>query len=254
MQAHLASAGASHFAGQEARLIDLPIDGLATGAFRTFHDEADARAFAKKLLAAANGSHGTAGTAFVEALLRRTPDRDTLEKLLEGIALSYAKHLDIVDDPVMARSLDRFAFTALAGELATRYDITGWTRGDATSALLECARLWLGGVDGGSRREAEVSLERTRQHLAANGACFAPLGDMPAADGWVDDDCFYIRQETWKSIHGESDGVSAAKDCPSSGDLEHERLISNGGSGSLWFQSMPLSGSAASAAPRWSWL
>ena len=42
--------------------------------------------------------------------------------------------------------------------------------------------------------------------------------------------------------------------CPSSGDLGHERLISNGGSGSLGFQSMPLSGGAASGASRWSWL
>ncbi|MBL6430109.1 MAG: hypothetical protein HOY44_21525 [Maritimibacter sp.] len=42
--------------------------------------------------------------------------------------------------------------------------------------------------------------------------------------------------------------------CPSSGDLEHERLISNGGSGSMGFQSMPLSGGAASGASRWSLL
>lgn len=44
--------------------------------------------------------------------------------------------------------------------------------------------------------------------------------------------------------------TSFAAGCPSSGDSEHERLISNGGSGSLGFRSMPLSGGAASGASR----
>ena len=42
--------------------------------------------------------------------------------------------------------------------------------------------------------------------------------------------------------------------CPSSDDLGHERLISNGGSGSFGLQSMPLSGDAASGASRLSLL
>ena len=42
--------------------------------------------------------------------------------------------------------------------------------------------------------------------------------------------------------------------CPSSDDLGHEGLIENGGPGSLWFQSMPQSGDAASGASRWFWL
>jgi hypothetical protein len=42
--------------------------------------------------------------------------------------------------------------------------------------------------------------------------------------------------------------------CPSSGDLEHEGLISNGGSGSVWFQSMPRSDDAASDVSRWSFV
>jgi pyrroloquinoline quinone biosynthesis protein D len=52
----------------------------------------------------------------------------------------------------------------------------------------------------------------------------------------------------------EADVIVMVQDCPSSGDLEHERLISNGGSGSMGFQSMPLSGGAASGASRWSLL
>ena len=42
--------------------------------------------------------------------------------------------------------------------------------------------------------------------------------------------------------------------CPSSDDLEHERVISNGGSGSLGLQSMRLSDDAASGVFRSSWL
>ena len=43
-------------------------------------------------------------------------------------------------------------------------------------------------------------------------------------------------------------------ECPSSDDLEHERVISNGGSGSLGLQSMRLSDDAASGVFRSSWL
>ena len=48
--------------------------------------------------------------------------------------------------------------------------------------------------------------------------------------------------------------VDAIRECPSSDDLGHERLISNGGSGSLGFQSRPRSGDAASGASQLSWL
>jgi hypothetical protein len=41
-------------------------------------------------------------------------------------------------------------------------------------------------------------------------------------------------------------------DCPSSDDLGHEGLISNGGSGSLMVQSTPRADGAASGASRWS--
>lgn len=212
VQAHLASAGAAHFGGQEVRLIDLSVDELTSGAFQAFHGEAHTKAFAERLLAESRACHGTAGPAFVQEVLKRTPDADRINTILKAIAANYRQCLDIADDPAQSRVVDRFALTALAGELATLYGITGWTKGLALDALRECAKIWLGGVDGGSRAEVELSLERTRDHLAAQGARFVLIGNATANDGWVDDDWFYFRQETWKLIHGESEGVAAARD------------------------------------------
>ena len=55
------------------------------------------------------------------------------------------------------------------------------------------------------------------------------------------------------SNRGPDDRANDVAGCPSSDDLGLESLISTGGSGSVVFQSMPLSGDAASGAFLWSW-
>ena len=60
-----------------------------------------------------------------------------------------------------------------------------------------------------------------------------------------------IVRDAASDILAEDDSLA---ECPSSDDLGHEGLIENGGPGSLWFQSMPQSGDAASGASRWFWL
>lgn len=76
----------------------------------------------------------------------------------------------------MRRVAQRFALIGAAGELATRYGITGWPEGEAKRAVTTCFAQWreARGTEGNS--EPDVLLSQVRKFLETHGdSRFEPM-------------------------------------------------------------------------------
>lgn len=128
-------------AGQEIRLVDIPVDaGQGMGAFENLHDSENASDFSRKLTDTSAKSYGTAGIAFVEAII------DNLSIVPECLSQcrSFVKELmPPCASGQVERVAMRFALVALAGELAASFDITGWNEAEAANAVKQCFNAWL---------------------------------------------------------------------------------------------------------------
>ena len=79
---HVEAAGQRVHAGQEVRLIDLPANaGQGHGLFEALHGYANGQTFADGIKERVQETHGTAGRAFVELLVRDMPG--ALERVRE---------------------------------------------------------------------------------------------------------------------------------------------------------------------------
>lgn len=129
-------------AGHEVRLVDLPADaGRGLGVFEDVQQYASAALFAERIGHAARRYYGTAGAAFLERLaaereqatawLRTQAERLRREWVAAGQASGQVR-----------RVASRFAVVAAAGELATRWGVTGWQEGEAARAVRALFEAW----------------------------------------------------------------------------------------------------------------
>ncbi len=127
--------GLSVKAGQLVRLLQIPVFGQH-GAFDELHGMTDGRLFSDTLQHSTAKYYGSAGIAFIEALVTDTQDfGGYLEEALKPFMSSDLQ-------PQEKRAARAFALVALAGELATEYKVTGWTSGAALEAALTCFNKW----------------------------------------------------------------------------------------------------------------
>jgi putative DNA primase/helicase len=124
-------------AGQAVRLIDVEVSARY-GVFEVLHGFASSKELAEAVKVAAEQHHGHAGRRFLESLT--ADDQDLAERLAE-IRARPAFNPDGADGQA-TRVAARFALFALAGELATEYDITDWLPGTATRAAEAAFQAW----------------------------------------------------------------------------------------------------------------
>lgn len=178
-------AGKRPMAGQSVRLIEMPDDaGAGFGMFEKVHDANGGDAFAKILDAITRKLYGTAGPAFLEKIVAQ-PDF-TKERIKEG----GEYFLSLISKPGMdgqvLRVAHQFALSATAGELATHFGLTGWDKGEATTAAKTCFRFWLDTRGGDGKLEDESLIRQVRSFLEAHGESRFPL--LRSAPG-IDDHC-----------------------------------------------------------------
>lgn len=150
IESAMQEAGKQIKAGQELRLLNIPIFGNY-GAFNALHDKQDGRELSDHLQTAAKKYHGVAGIEYLTKLVAETRNIDALateytEALINGESLSSQEH----------RAAKRFGLLALAGELATEYGITGWQPEQATAGVYECFKKWREAFGGGDLEERQV--------------------------------------------------------------------------------------------------
>jgi putative DNA primase/helicase len=124
-------------AGQEVRVFDVPCTNRAHGVWDVLHQHPDGRALSDSIKNEAKAHYGHAGRAFVAKLAAEGAD------LGEWLAAIRARdELSSKGEGQEQRIAGRFAVLALAGELATRYGITGWPPGEAIRACAVGLEAW----------------------------------------------------------------------------------------------------------------
>ncbi len=178
---HLGEIGKTPRAGQELRLAEIPADaGAGLGVFENLHDYADGSQFAKALDRAARRQYGTAFHAFVGELAKHqeaVPDlvREA-QKKFEAACLDGAAHGQA------RRVAARFALVGAAGELATKWGITGWQPGEAMQAARTCFDAWLSRRGGQGNQEERAMLRQVREFIRRKGESAFTDWDRPAND------------------------------------------------------------------------
>lgn len=185
LASHMGEAGKRPKGGQEVRLLDVPATGRAHGAFDVLYGHSP-RGFADSIKAATAKHYGHAGPAFVEAML--ADDSDFAEALaafkkLEGFA---------TEDSAEGRAASVFALLAMAGELATAYDITGWQEKEAREAAIWGFRAWRD-FRGTGQTETRQICEAVRDFIERHGS--ARFSDLSAPDAVVRERAGYWKDD-----------------------------------------------------------
>ncbi len=165
---HMAEAGKRTRAGQEVRMVDIPLDaGLGMGGLEQIHGAESPGAFVEKLTRAAATHYGTAGRAVIEWAAAH------FAELPEQLRAQIERHRDDFTPAHAAeqvrRVATRFALVAAAGELASGAGITGWRQGEAAEAARSCFNAWLAARGHVENGEEVAMLAQVRAFLEKNG-------------------------------------------------------------------------------------
>jgi putative DNA primase/helicase len=158
---HVEHAGQRVHAGQDVRLVDLAAEaGADHGVFEDLHGHANGQVFADCLRRHVHEAHGTAGRAFLDALVT---DLDTrLDEVRAAMDLFMTTCVTNTQVGQVRRVGTRFAVIAAAGELATDFGLTGWDAGEAMAAAKTCFEAWIHQRGGMTNSDEERALAQVR--------------------------------------------------------------------------------------------
>ena len=174
LEAQIATTGRRVAAGQEVRLADIEADaGAGMGVFEELHGHPSPAALALALKEAAARYHGTVGVAWLHWLVARRAaiaeaGRAMLDKFVAGVVPAGSSGQ-------VARVARRFGLVAVAGELASRAGITGWTQGESIHAVQACFQAWLAGFGGAADREERAIQAQVREFFERHADRFQEL-------------------------------------------------------------------------------
>jgi len=165
----MTQAGKKTNAGQEIRLADIEADaGSNRGLFEQLHDAASPAEFALILNQATSQCYGAVGAAWLNTLVN---EHTTLPSLIAQQIEQFMQSLALPADTQgqVHRVARRFALVAVAGELASRYGLTGWQEGEAIHAAKTCFSVWLDSFGGTGNCEQRRVLEQVAAFFEAHG-------------------------------------------------------------------------------------
>lgn len=165
---HMHEGGKKARAGQEVRLVDIQADaGKELGLFEDIHGFNSGAAFSDALKVNARQNHGAVFNDFISKVIM---EADGLQKKLEDTVEAFVKEMMPVGaSGQVERVAARFALIAAAGELATKYGITGWDDGEAIKAVTSCFQSWLNLRGGAGNQESRNLLEQVRNFFEQYG-------------------------------------------------------------------------------------
>ena len=166
-------------AGQEVRLCEVAADaGAGLGLFQRIHDFPDASDFARHLGEAARQYYGAPIRAFLKILAEN--QRKAVEIVAHLRRQFLSGHVPAGASGEVCRVASRFALAGAAGELATKWGLTGWQPNESMDAAAACFAAWLTGrVVGGDDQRA---VDQVRSFLKLHGTTrFEALGARAGA-------------------------------------------------------------------------
>ena len=157
-------------AGQLVRMLDVPADrGLGYGCFNHVDGYSDGAALADALKAAAQTSYGTAGPAFVAALIGLGLDQATIRARAHIEAFERLA-VPVGSDGQVQRAARRFALIVAAGSMAYEFGIVPWTPDQITQAALWALGQWVENRGGSGPAEERQAIEQVQSFMAAHGS------------------------------------------------------------------------------------
>ncbi|MGH1571919.1 DUF927 domain-containing protein [Methylobacterium sp. P31] len=196
-------------AGQSVRLLDIPADaGRGFGVFDHPGSDGDAARLAETIKDSALASYGTAGPAFVEAIISRGISE--VAEYVNNFAADFIdRHVPSEADGQVRRAAARLGLIAAAGELAINFGIVPWNEGEAEAALARALSDWISNRGGLEPAEIREAVLHVRRFIEAYGESrFEPADDAdarPVANrvGWRrghgEDRVWFVLPEMWKA-------------------------------------------------------
>ena len=169
LTALMAKAGQRANAGQEIRLADIEADaGFGMGIFEKLHGQPNPATMALLLKEMASRYYGAVGMFWLRNVVRnRQQIADVLLKKIQ----QFVDDVTVSDySGQILRVARRFALVAAAGELATQYELTGWSEGESCYAAYKCFRAWLDAFGCNGNREDRAILSQVRAFFESHGA------------------------------------------------------------------------------------
>jgi putative DNA primase/helicase len=176
---HMAEAGKTAKGGQMARLPAIPADaGAGMGTLEQLHQHDSGQAFADAMKGHCRQYYGTAGAAFLQKLTASEEQQDIRREVKDNIA-AIIQYLGIPAGAAeeIGRVAARFALVAFAGELATRYGVTGWESGEAVQAARRCFREWLAENNTGQAADDRALFAQVAAFMQAHSSTRFPDHD-----------------------------------------------------------------------------
>ena len=184
LEEHLRRGNIELDAGLLLRFAHLPSDaGKGYGVFECINYGSNSSDVGNHITELASKHYGHAGIKWLEYL---TSDKDTVMQKAQELLDSFIEQHTQAKNGQANRVLRRFALVAVAGELATLADITGWQQGRAFEAVAQCFNTWLGSLGNGENMEETKILEHIKAFFESNGTSrFEDLTVMRQANGEV---------------------------------------------------------------------
>jgi putative DNA primase/helicase len=159
---HMAESNKKMYAGQGIRLLTIPAKPTleSGGILESLNGFQNYAELAEHLGKATNKYYGTPMIAFVEKLIGEL--KAIPKYFADALKEAKTKYLPSGASGQDDRVFKIFFTIGFAGELATRYGITGWSVGEALSAALKCFNDWLEDKGGLGNQEEKQILEQIR--------------------------------------------------------------------------------------------
>ena len=154
-------------AGQEVRFIEIPADTGKYGLFENLHEFENVDDFATYLKDTCAEFYGTASRAFLTKLVEDIEGVIAIVKtIINGVRQRY---LPKDASAQVIRVFNHFALIAAAGELASRFGVTGWEVETALEGVMKCFKDWLESRGGTGMHEESEAISQARSYFELHG-------------------------------------------------------------------------------------
>jgi uncharacterized protein (DUF927 family) len=202
---HAASVGKKTKGGAEVRMLNIAADaGQEMGMFENLHGSSSAHEFVARPKDGAQHYYGSPLRAYLENLVR---DREDVGRMVATVRKSMAGIVAKSAAGEVRRAADRFALIGAAGELATRWDLTGWREGEALEAAQRCFHEWLNARGTAGNSDVEKGISQVRSFLATEGnSRFQSIGRSSSGRASDDGDGQAVRNRAGFRRHNSETG------------------------------------------------
>lgn len=186
----MAKAGQRCNAGQEIRLADIEADaGAQMGLFEQLHNHINPASMALALKESAGQYHGAVGIAWLHKIVKHRAELILLpaNKIQQFVAkVTKPEHSGQIQ-----RVARRFALVAMAGEIASHFELTGWKRGTACQAAKKCFNAWLEDFGEHGNREDRAILSQVRAFFEKKEQVGLKMKIIPIVNAFITEQDFF---------------------------------------------------------------